>query len=72
MSNQPAVLELEAGTYHACTCGLSKNKPFCDGSHQGTEFTPKEFELDEKKTVAICQCQHTSTSSFCDGSHKSL
>ncbi|MGB3655081.1 MAG: CDGSH iron-sulfur domain-containing protein [Rivularia sp. (in: cyanobacteria)] len=29
----PAVMELEAGTYYWCSCGKSKNQSFCDGSH---------------------------------------
>ena len=68
----PKVLELEAGTYYYCSCGKSANQPFCDGSHQGSDFTPQVFELDEKKTVALCQCKQTKTPPFCDGSHKTL
>jgi len=30
-------LESEGGTVAFCQCGLSDNKPFCDGSHQATE-----------------------------------
>ena len=41
---QPAVMELEPGTYYWCSCGKSNNKSFCDGSHKGTEFTPLAFE----------------------------
>ena len=26
------------GTFALCRCGASKNKPFCDGSHQNVDF----------------------------------
>jgi CDGSH-type Zn-finger protein len=35
-----------------CRCGLSKNKPFCDGAHNGQfEHEAKAFALPPKKTV---------------------
>ena len=52
---KPAVLELEPATYHWCACGRSKNQPYCDGSHQGTEFVPQALVIEEKKRVALCQ-----------------
>ena len=69
---QPAVLELDPGTYHWCQCGESSNQPFCDGSHAGTGFTPMMVEITEKKTVALCQCKQTNNAPICDGSHSSL
>ncbi|MDQ6967205.1 MAG: CDGSH iron-sulfur domain-containing protein [Mariprofundaceae bacterium] len=71
-AKEPAVMELEPGTYYWCSCGKSANQPFCDGSHKGTNFTPQVVEIDEKKTVALCQCKHSKNGAFCDGSHKQL
>lgn len=68
----PAILELEAGTYWWCQCGLSKNQPFCDGSHKTTNFSPVEFILEEKKKVALCQCKQTNKAPYCDGTHRNL
>ncbi len=69
---KPVVLELEAGNYFWCSCGQSKNQPFCDGSHKGTDFQPQKFTLEEKQKVALCLCKHSANSPFCDGSHAKL
>ena len=68
----PYVSELEAGEYWWCSCGKSKNQPFCDGSHKGSEFNPVKFSLTEKTKVFLCGCKHTATPPFCDGTHKTL
>ena len=45
---KPIPVELKAGEeYYYCTCGRSANQPFCDGSHKGTDFTPKAFVAEE-------------------------
>jgi len=71
-AKEPAVLELEPGTYYWCSCGKSANQPFCDGAHAGSEFTPTVVEITEKKTVALCQCKRSANGPFCDGSHNDL
>ncbi len=53
-AKKAAVLELEPGTYYWCACGRSKNQPFCDGSHKGTDFKPpsglrSDLTLSERK-----------------------
>ena len=69
---RPVVMELEPGTYSWCACGKSAKQPFCDGSHRGSEFRPMQFQITEKKQVALCACKHTKGSPFCDGSHRTL
>ena len=71
-ATNPAVLELEAGTYHWCQCGESQNQSFCDGSHAGTDFSPVKLELAESKRVALCLCKRTGNQPMCDGTHASL
>jgi CDGSH iron-sulfur domain-containing protein 3 len=69
----PMSVELEAGrTVWWCACGRSKNQPFCDGSHKGSEFSPKSFTASESKTYWFCACKHSGHAPLCDGTHRTL
>lgn len=69
----PFAIEVNEGDTKAfCMCGLSKNGPFCDGSHKTTDITPKVITFDEDKTIYACGCQQSNNKPFCDGSHKNL
>ena len=69
----PQMEELEEGkTYAWCACGKSSTQPWCNGSHQGTEFSPNVFTPEEAKSAAMCMCKQTNNPPYCDGSHMSL
>lgn len=67
-------VEVEAGKdYYWCTCGLSKNQPFCDGSHKVLEgAAPLKWTATESKKVYFCGCKQTGNAPMCDGSHKRI
>ena len=68
--NGPIAAEVEKDkSYYWCSCGQSKNQPFCDGSHKGTEFTPVAYKAEETKKIFFCACKQTNNQPFCDGSH---
>ena len=69
----PYAVEVTAGqSYYWCSCGQSKNQPFCDGSHKGSSFSPMAVEITETKTVSWCTCKQSANQPFCDGAHKQL
>jgi CDGSH-type Zn-finger protein len=69
----PFAVEVEARKpYFWCACGRSQNQPFCDGSHQGTEFTPVRYLAEESATVWFCGCKRTGARPTCDGTHNTL
>src|SRR5690554_2403917 len=70
-NNKPAKVELTEGKeYYFCACGRSRNQPFCDGSHVGTEFKPKQFTAEKSGDAYLCQCKHSANLPYCDGTHK--
>lgn len=72
-SKTPFAVEVEAGKkYFWCSCGRSAQQPFCDGSHQGSEFTPLPYTADADKTLYFCGCKHSAKAPLCDGSHAGL
>ena len=69
----PYAVEVTAGqSYYWCSCGQSKNQPFCDGSHKTTSFTPVAFTAEKTETVYLCGCKQSANGAFCDGSHNKL
>ena len=69
--NKPIKVALEKDRdYLFCACGLSKQQPFCDGSHKATDLLPKNFVAEEDGDGFLCMCKHSSNAPFCDGTHK--
>jgi len=70
-ADTPYAIEVTAGeAYFWCSCGLSKAQPFCDGSHQGSGFSPQRYEPEQSGTTYFCGCKATANQPLCDGSHK--
>jgi CDGSH-type Zn-finger protein len=68
----PFEVELAPGEYWWCACGRSKNQPFCDGSHKGSGFTPKQLNVSAPEKFWLCGCKHSGNKPHCDGTHKKV
>ena len=69
-SNTPFSVMVEAGeTYYWCSCGQSRNQPFCDGSHKGSAFSPLAWVAQSNTKVWFCGCKASDKAPLCDGSH---
>lgn len=66
-------INVEKGkSYFWCSCGMSRNQPFCDGSHSGSGFLPVKYTAEEDKLVGFCGCKMSANGPICDGAHKNL
>lgn len=67
---EPVKVKLEENKeYYFCTCGKGDKGVFCNGSHQGSEFSPKVFSVEKEDEYYLCACKNSSNVPFCDGSH---
>jgi CDGSH-type Zn-finger protein len=70
---KPKLIQLEEGKdYMWCSCGRSKNQPFCDGSHVGTSFRPVAFKAKKDGNAPLCMCKMSANKPYCDGTHAKL
>ena len=72
-AKEPFAIQVEEGkSYFWCSCGKSSSQPFCDGSHQGSDFSPLKYKAEKSRTVFFCGCKQTAKSPLCDGAHTKI
>ncbi len=71
-ADAPCAVTVQAGeSYWWCSCGLSANQPFCDGSHKKTaNFTPLRYVAEASGERWFCACKRSGNAPLCDGSHR--
>jgi CDGSH-type Zn-finger protein len=70
-----AKISVTTGTqYWWCSCGLSQNQPFCDGSHKETGFSPVLYTAKADGIIGFCLCKQSEKEGgvICDGKHKTF
>ncbi|WP_297459653.1 CDGSH iron-sulfur domain-containing protein [Ferrovum sp.] len=68
----PHAVEVKQGQeYWLCVCGKSPDG-LCNGSHEGSGKSPRQFVAEQDETLYICGCGQSFNSPFCDGTHKTL
>jgi CDGSH-type Zn-finger protein len=68
----PYVIKEQPREVFWCACGQSNNQPYCDGSHQGTEFQPMAVKVEKEGVKAWCGCKHSGNKPYSDGTHSKL
>jgi len=51
---------------------MSKNQPFCDGTHKGSGLVPMKYTAEKSGDHWMCACKQSKNKPLCDGSHKTL
>jgi CDGSH iron-sulfur domain-containing protein 3 len=51
---------------------MSKNQPFCDGTHKGSGLAPMKYTAEKTADYWLCACKQTTKAPLCDGTHKTL
>ena len=51
---------------------MSKNQPFCDGTHKGSGLAPMKYTAEKAGDYWLCACKHSGKKPLCDGTHKTL
>ena len=59
-------------SFYLCKCGLISKHPFCDVSHDTTNFLPERIVFEEDKDVFFCGCKKSAKGALCDGTHKNI
>lgn len=71
--NAPYPFEVKKDqAYYWCSCGLSENQPFCDGSHKKTDMSSLEWIATESKVIYFCGCKQSANAPLCDSTHTTL
>lgn len=66
----------EGRIYMWCACGMSRNQPFCDGTHKIIQFNislkPIPWSCRKTGYYWFCNCKKSGKKVFCDGTHIQL